>query len=170
MAETLDLRCAIVSRTSFSETSGRLFQACFKRLPEAADIQRQMISRMALTSGSSIERTSQNETPPPIGKRRYHKKWRKGTGFEPSTRFPVCRVSGALSHSATFPRLQNFKDFKTWRPSLDLNQDMKRLPRSRVDFPPPGHESSVHQQLDPRNCRSSRWLMCIGERAIYRIE
>lgn len=109
-------------------------------------------------------------TPPPIGKRRYHKKWRKGTGFEPSTRLPVCRVSGALSHSATFPRLQNFKDFKTWRPSLDLNQDMKRLPRSRVDFPPPGHASSVHQQFDPRNYRSSRWLMCVSERAIYQIE
>src|SRR5262249_26435040 len=39
---------------------------------------------------------------------------------------------------------------KTWRPSLELNQDTRRFPRLCVAIPPPGRAETIAQSRLPR--------------------
>ena len=93
------------SRTPCRQASGLLFHTCFKQLLEVAD---KKDDQPQGTVGSSTKTAC-----PYKRKRRLQLGsggvWRKGRGFEPSTRSPVCRVSGALSHSATFPNTSSEK-------------------------------------------------------------
>lgn len=103
--------------------STSLFQICFKRRPQVADLQDEMTMERGEFQNHPLKQKRRLQ----LGSGGIAKKWRKGTGFEPSTRFPVCRVSGALSHSATFPRLQNLEAQPGFEPGCEA---FAALPRS----------------------------------------
>ena len=132
------LRRAVVPWVSPGMTSARLFQACLKRMPEATRMQGEIAA--ARRRGSPPTECVKQKRRLPGGKRRHHEEWRKGTGFEPSTRFPVCRVSGALSHSATFPRSRNLEAQPGFEPGCEA---FAALPRRHSATGPCSERASM---------------------------